>query len=78
MSVVTEYIQHPLLKDTALDNERQHVQYTMLGAQDTISFTIQDTSVTSASPRPQTGSIVDREFLLEVKVRVSTTGRPRR
>jgi hypothetical protein len=83
MSVVTEYIQHPLLKDTALDNERQHVQYTMLGAQDTISFTIQDTSVTSASPnnsscqfsyRPQTGSIVDREFLLEVKVQVTATG----
>lgn len=80
MSVITEYIQHPLLKDCALDNGRNHVQYTMLGGQDYSITAISDTSASENTPnnsncnfiyKPPNVAVVDREFLIEVKVRTT-------
>ena len=80
--VNTEAVLHPLIASSAEARETVHTQYTLAGCAELTSIITKDNSITTSSSsssayfnvRPPIGSILDRQMLLELTVRVEATG----
>jgi len=77
---VTEMVHHPLVAHVAQDREVFQKNYIMSGLQELQNITYQDQSVSGTassayfSIKPPYGSLIDRNILLELTVKVTVTG----
>ncbi len=77
-----ELVHHPLLSHTAMDRETYQKSYVMSGLQELQTIAVTDSSISAAAStpsqayfnlKPSYGSLVDRNILLELTVKVVTS-----